>query len=89
MTATPAGMTYADYLALDQLLTAQKPLSDLHDEMRARVIVTECQLRRRIVHRGKRAHNQRGGKRYPEDSSRDGQQRTLGYTPDVVLRHRA
>jgi tryptophan 2,3-dioxygenase len=33
MTATPAGMTYADYLALDQLLTAQKPLSNLHDEM--------------------------------------------------------
>jgi tryptophan 2,3-dioxygenase len=33
MTATPAGMTYADYLALDQLLTAQRPLSDLHDEM--------------------------------------------------------
>lgn len=33
MTATPAGMTYADYLALDRLLTAQKPLSDLHDEM--------------------------------------------------------
>ncbi|HLO21502.1 MAG TPA: tryptophan 2,3-dioxygenase family protein [Sphingomicrobium sp.] len=32
MTATPAGMTYADYLKLDQLLTAQKPLSDLHDE---------------------------------------------------------
>jgi len=33
MTATPAGMTYADYLKLDQLLTAQQPLSDLHDEM--------------------------------------------------------
>ena len=33
MTATPAGMTYADYLALDQLLSSQKPLSDLHDEM--------------------------------------------------------
>lgn len=33
MTATPAGMTYADYLALDRLLTAQKPLSGLHDEM--------------------------------------------------------
>jgi tryptophan 2,3-dioxygenase len=33
MTATPAGMTYADYLALDRLLTAQKPLSNLHDEM--------------------------------------------------------
>ena len=33
MTATPAGMTYADYLKLDALLTAQRPLSDLHDEM--------------------------------------------------------
>ena len=33
MTATPAGMTYADYLHLDQLLSAQRPLSDLHDEM--------------------------------------------------------
>ncbi|MEO7602049.1 MAG: tryptophan 2,3-dioxygenase family protein [Sphingomicrobium sp.] len=33
MTATPAGMTYAEYLKLDQLLTAQQPLSDLHDEM--------------------------------------------------------
>jgi tryptophan 2,3-dioxygenase len=33
MTATPAGMTYADYLKLEQLLSAQKPLSDLHDEM--------------------------------------------------------
>jgi tryptophan 2,3-dioxygenase len=33
MTATPAGMTYADYLKLDHLLGAQRPLSDLHDEM--------------------------------------------------------
>ena len=33
MTATPAGITYADYLSLDQLLTAQQPRSDLHDEM--------------------------------------------------------
>jgi tryptophan 2,3-dioxygenase len=33
MTATPAGVTYADYLKLEQLLTAQQPLSDLHDEM--------------------------------------------------------
>jgi tryptophan 2,3-dioxygenase len=33
MTATPAGMTYADYLKLDQLLGAQRPLSELHDEM--------------------------------------------------------
>jgi tryptophan 2,3-dioxygenase len=33
MTATPAGMTYADYLKLDALLSAQHPISDLHDEM--------------------------------------------------------
>src|SRR5215212_6294726 len=33
MTATPAGITYADYLKLDQLLSAQQPLSDLHDEL--------------------------------------------------------
>jgi tryptophan 2,3-dioxygenase len=33
MTATPAGMTYADYLKLDTLLSAQQPLSVLHDEM--------------------------------------------------------
>ena len=33
MTATPAGMTYAHYLRLNELLGAQRPLSDLHDEM--------------------------------------------------------
>ncbi len=33
MTATPAGMTYADYLHLDTLLSAQQPISDLHDEL--------------------------------------------------------
>src|SRR6476619_2806846 len=33
MTATPEGMTYSEYLKLDQLLSAQRPLSDLHDEM--------------------------------------------------------
>ena len=33
MTATPAGMTYAEYLSLDTLLSAQYPRSDLHDEM--------------------------------------------------------
>ena len=33
MTATPAGMSYADYLKLDRLLSAQQPHSDLHDEM--------------------------------------------------------
>jgi tryptophan 2,3-dioxygenase len=33
MTATPAGMTYADYLKLSDLLDLQQPLSALHDEM--------------------------------------------------------
>ena len=33
MTATPAGITYADYLHLPELLSAQQPLSPLHDEM--------------------------------------------------------
>ena len=33
MTATPDGMTYADYLRLDAVLGAQRPISGLHDEM--------------------------------------------------------
>ena len=33
MTATPAGITYADYLRLGDLLSAQRPRSELHDEM--------------------------------------------------------
>ncbi|MEO6432887.1 MAG: tryptophan 2,3-dioxygenase [Sphingomicrobium sp.] len=33
MTATPSGMTYAEYLHLDELLGAQHPRSELHDEM--------------------------------------------------------
>jgi len=33
MTATPDGISYADYLDLDHLLDAQHPRSDLHDEM--------------------------------------------------------
>ena len=33
MTAKPSGMTYADYLDLDRVLSAQNPRSDLHDEM--------------------------------------------------------
>lgn len=33
MTDTPAGMTYGGYLSLDQLLSAQHPLSAHHDEM--------------------------------------------------------
>ena len=31
--AKPADMTYARYLGLDQLLSAQAPISDEHDEM--------------------------------------------------------
>jgi tryptophan 2,3-dioxygenase len=33
MTATPDGISYADYLQLGTLLSAQKPRSDRHDEM--------------------------------------------------------
>ena len=33
MTDTPASMTYGGYLGLDQLLSAQHPISDHHDEM--------------------------------------------------------
>ncbi len=33
MTATPDGITYAHYLALDDLLGAQHPISDHHDEL--------------------------------------------------------
>ncbi|HEX8400884.1 MAG TPA: tryptophan 2,3-dioxygenase family protein [Allosphingosinicella sp.] len=33
MTDTPASMSYGDYLGLDQLLSAQRPLSSNHDEM--------------------------------------------------------
>jgi tryptophan 2,3-dioxygenase len=33
MTATPAGLTYADYLQLDKLLSMQRLHSSLHDEM--------------------------------------------------------
>jgi tryptophan 2,3-dioxygenase len=33
MTDAPDGMTYADYLKLDTILSAQQPLSDHHDEM--------------------------------------------------------
>ncbi len=33
MTDTPASMTYGGYLALDQILSAQRPVSNHHDEM--------------------------------------------------------
>jgi tryptophan 2,3-dioxygenase len=33
MTDTPSSMTYGDYLGLEPLLSAQRPISELHDEM--------------------------------------------------------
>jgi tryptophan 2,3-dioxygenase len=33
MTDTPASMTYGGYLALDEILSAQHPLSGHHDEL--------------------------------------------------------
>jgi tryptophan 2,3-dioxygenase len=33
MTDTPSSMTYGDYLGLERLLSAQHPISQLHDEM--------------------------------------------------------
>jgi tryptophan 2,3-dioxygenase len=60
MTDTPASMTYGGYLALDQLLSAQHPISSHHDEMLFIVIhqakelwlkqtIHELKLSRRLV----------------------------------------
>ena len=60
MTDTPASITYGDYLGLDQLLSAQHPLSDLDDEMLFIIIhqtkelwlkqtVRELQLARQMI----------------------------------------
>jgi tryptophan 2,3-dioxygenase len=51
MTDTPASMTYGGYLALDQLLTAQHPISSHHDEMLFIVIHQTKELwLKQIVH---------------------------------------
>ena len=51
MTDTPASMTYGGYLALDQLLTAQHPISSHHDEMLFIVIhQTKEWWLRQIIH---------------------------------------
>ena len=67
MTATPAGMTYADYLKLDQLLTAQQPLSNLHDEMLFIVIHQTKELwMKELLHELKFAVGLIGEGRYAE-----------------------
>ena len=67
MTATPAGMTYADYLKLDQLLSAQQSLSDLHDEMLFIVIHQTKELwLKQMLHELRLAINLLGGDRYSE-----------------------
>ena len=51
MTDTPASMTYGGYLALDQLLSAQHPISDHHDEMLFLIIHQTKELwLKQIVH---------------------------------------
>ena len=67
MTATPAGMTYADYLKLDQLLSAQQPRSDLHDEMLFIVIHQTKELwMKEMLHELKLAIALVGGDRFAE-----------------------
>jgi tryptophan 2,3-dioxygenase len=67
MTATPAGMTYAAYLKLDQLLSAQQPLSDLHDEMLFIVIHQTKELwMKQMLHELELAIPLIGGDRFAE-----------------------
>jgi len=67
MTATPAGITYADYLKLDQILSAQQPLSDLHDEMLFIVIHQTKELwMKELLHELKLAISLLGENRFAE-----------------------
>jgi tryptophan 2,3-dioxygenase len=67
MTATPAGLTYADYLKLEQLLTAQQPLSDLHDETLFIVIHQTMELwMKELIHELKFAIALVSGDRFAE-----------------------
>ena len=67
MTATPAGMTYADYLKLKQLLGAQQPLSSLHDEMLFIVIHQTKELwMKQLLHELKLAISLLGEDRFGE-----------------------
>ena len=67
MTATPAGITYADYLQLDRLLSAQQPLSGLHDEMLFIVIHQTKELwMKQMLHELDLAIGLIGGDRFAE-----------------------
>jgi tryptophan 2,3-dioxygenase len=67
MTATPAGMTYADYLKLDTLLSAQQPLSELHDEMLFVIIHQTKELwMKQMLHELKLAISLTGEDRFAE-----------------------
>jgi tryptophan 2,3-dioxygenase len=67
MSATPDGMTYADYLDLDVLLGAQKPRSDHHDEMLFIIIHQTKELwMKEMLHELKLAVRLIGQDRYAE-----------------------
>lgn len=67
MTATPAGITYADYLRLDDLLGAQRPRSGLHDEMLFIVIHQTKELwLKQMLHEVALATRLVAGERYAE-----------------------
>src|SRR3954454_7097488 len=67
MSATPDGMTYADYLKLDTLLSAQQPLSGHHDEMLFVIIHQTKELwMKELLHELKFAVGLVGQSRYAE-----------------------
>jgi len=67
MTDAPDGITYADYLKLDDILSAQRPLSDHHDEMLFIIIhqAKELWMKERL-HELKYASELSGQARYAE-----------------------
>ena len=67
MTDAPDGMTYADYLKLDDILSAQRPLSDHHDEMLFIIIHQAKELwMKEMLHELKYASELIGQARYAE-----------------------
>ena len=67
MTDAPDGITYADYLKLDDILSAQRPLSDHHDEMLFIIIHQAKELwMKEMLHELKYASELIGQARYAE-----------------------
>ena len=67
MTDAPDGMTYADYLKLDMILSAQQPRSDHHDEMLFIIIHQAKELwMKELLHELKFAIGLVGRDRYAE-----------------------